>query len=151
MEGKYNYLESIAPLLLSHGMAKNDNVIYCELSDKEKLLILEFISTLNLSDNRLLNYVESVKNDTKYLNECYKGERLRVELNKKVGREWYAYDMYRLLEQLDTYLKNNDLGIEMYKILEEYKKEELDRNSVISKFNGSFSAVVLSRRGIVIQ
>ena len=43
MEGKYNYLESIAPLLLSHGMAKNDNVIYCELSDKEKLLILEFI------------------------------------------------------------------------------------------------------------
>lgn len=39
----------------------------------------------------------------------------------------------------------------MYKILEEYKKEELDRNSVVSEFNGSFSAVVLFRKGIVIQ
>ena len=43
------------------------------------------------------------------------------------------------------------MGIEIYKILEEYKKEELDRNSVVSEINGSFSAVVLSRRGIVIQ
>ena len=30
MEKKYNYLESIAPLILSHGMIKKGNVISCE-------------------------------------------------------------------------------------------------------------------------
>lgn len=151
MKEKYNYLESIAPLFLSHGMVKKGNVICCEISEKESLLILEFITAQNLSQNRLFNYVERVKNDSEYLKGCYIGEQLRVELNEKVGRKWYVYDMYRLLEQLDAYQKNNNLGIEMYKILQEYKKEELDRNSVVSEINGSFSAVVLSRRGIVIQ
>ena len=59
-------------------------------------------------------------------------------MNEKVGSEWYVYDMYKLLEQLDKYLKNNDLGIEMYKILEEYKKDELDRNSLSVKVMGLF-------------
>ena len=59
--------------------------------------------------------------------------------------------MYRLLNQLDGYLQNNDLGINIYKILEEYKEEEFRRNSVFYENNGSFSGVVLSRRGIVIQ
>lgn len=151
MGEKYNYLESIAPLLLSHGMFKTNNVISCELSEKENLLLLEFISNQNLSQNRLFNYIESVKNDTEYLNGCSKGEQLRLELNEKVGREWYVYDMYRLLNQLDKYLENNDMGIDINKILEKYKQEELDRNSIVYENNGSFSAIVLSRRGIVIQ
>ena len=53
MQQKYNYLESICSLLLSHGMTKIDDVIYCKLSDREKLLLLEFISTPNLSENKL--------------------------------------------------------------------------------------------------
>jgi len=151
MEQKYNYLESICPLLLSHGMTKIDNVICCKLSDREKLLLLEFVSIPNISENKLFNYIESVKCDTKYLNECYIGEQLRLELNKKVGYEYYVYDMYRLLNQLEEYLNNNELGIDIHKILEKYKKEELSRNSVVYKNNGSFHGIILSRRGIVIQ
>ena len=100
---------------------------------------------------RLFNYVESVRNDAKYLNGCYRGEQLRVELNEKVGREWYVYDMYRLLGQLDKYLQYNDFGTDINKILEKYKQEELERNSIVYENNGSYSAIVLSRRGIVIQ
>lgn len=148
---KYDYLESIAPLLLSHGMVKKDNIISCELLDKEILLLLDFISEQNLSQNRLIDYVEKVKNDPLYLRKCYIGEQLRVELNEKVGREWYVYDMYRLLQQLGAYNKNNNFGNEISKALDEYKKEELYRNSIVSEINGSFSALVLSRRGIVIQ
>lgn len=151
MEEKYNYLESIVPLLLSHGMVKKGDVISCELSEKENLLLLEFISAQNLPQNRLFNYVESVRNDTEYLNGCYRGEQLRIELNEKVGREWYVYDVYRLLNQLDKYLQNNDLGTDINKILNKYKQEELDRNSIVYENSGSFSAIVLSRRGIVIQ
>ena len=151
MEEKYNYLESIAPLLLSHGMIKKGNVISCELSEKENLLLLEFISAQNLSQNRLFSYVESVRNEAEYLNGCYRGEQLRVELNEKVGREWYVYDMYRLLGQLDKYLQYNDFGTDINKILEKYKQEELERNSIVYENNGSYSAIVLSRRGIVIQ
>lgn len=103
-----------------------------------------------MPQNRLFNYIESVKNETEYLNGCYR-EQLRLELNEKVGREWYVYDMYRLLNQLDKYLQNNDLGIDINEILEKYKQEELDRNSIVYENNGSFSAIVLSRRGIVIQ
>lgn len=148
---KYDYLESIAPLLLSHGMVKKDNIISCELLDKEILLLLDFISEQNLSQNRLIDYVEKVKNDTLYLRKCYIGEQLRVELNEKVGREWFVYDMYRLLEQLDAYQRKNNFGNEFFKTLDEYKKEELYRNSIVGEINGSFSALVLSRRGIVIQ
>ena len=151
MEQRYNYLESICPLLLSHGMIKDGNIIFCKLSDQEKLLILEFITSPNIKENKLFSYIESIKNDTEYLKECYRGEQLRLELNKKVGYEYYAYDMYRLLNELDKYLQNNDLGINIYKILEEYKEEEFRRNSVFYENNGSFSGVVLSRRGIVIQ
>lgn len=151
MEQKYNYLESICPLLLSHGMAKKDNVIFCKLSDKEKLLILEFITSPNITETKLFSYIESIKKDTEYLKECYKGEQLRLELNKKVGYEYYVYDMYRLLNQLYGYLQNNDLGPNMYKVLEEYKEEEFRRNTVSSEFNGSFSGAILSRRGIAIQ
>lgn len=151
MEEKYNYLESIDPLLLSHGMIKKGNVISCELSEKENLLLLEFISAQNLPQNRLFNYVESVRNDAEYLNGCYRGEQLRVGLNEKVGREWYVYDVYKLLNQLDKYLQNNNLGTDINKILNKYKQEELDRNSIVYENNDSFSAIVLSRRGIVIQ
>ena len=151
MEEKYNYLESVCPLLLSHGMTKKDNVIFCKLSDKEKLLILEFIASSNITETKLFNYIESKKIDTKYLKECYIGEQLRLELNKRLGYEYYVYDMYRLLNELDEYLHNNELGTDMYKILDEYKEEEFRRNSIISEINGSFSGVVLSRRGIVIQ
>ena len=151
MEQRYNYLESICPLLLSHGMTKKDNVIFCKLSDKEILLILEFITSLNISESRLFNYIESIKNDAKYLKECYIGEQLRLELNQKVGYKYYVYDMYRLLNQLDGYLQNNDLGINTHKILDEYKEEEFRRNAIISEINGSFLGVVLSRRSIVIQ
>jgi len=151
MEEKYNYLESIAPLLLSHGMVKIGNVISCELSEKEKLLLLEFISIRNLSQNKLFNYIESVKNDTEYLNGCSRGEELRLELNDKIGCEWFVYDMYRLLNQLDEYLKNYDLGIDVDMVLEEYKHEEINRNSLVYENNGSISAIILSRKGIVIQ
>lgn len=151
MQEKYNYLESIAPLLLSHGMCKKGNVISCELSNHEILLLLNYISKLDLSEQSLYEYVESIKNDARYLKKCYKGEKLRVELNEKVGREYFVYDMYRLLYQLDKYIQNNSLGTNIYNILEEYKREELDRNTIVSEINGSYSAVILSRRGIVIQ
>ena len=151
MVEKYNYLESFCPLLLSHGMTKKDNVIFCKLSDKEKLLILEFIASSNMIENKLFDYIESIKKDTKHLKECYIGEQLRLELNKKVGYEYFVYDMYRLLNQLDEYLQNNELGINIHKIIDEYKQEEFRRNNVSSEINGSFSGAVLSRRGIVIQ
>lgn len=86
-----------------------------------------------------------------YFKECYNGEQLRIELNKKVGREWYIYDMYRLLNELDEYLQNNELGNNIYKIIDEYKQEGFRRNSVFYENNDSFSGAVLSRRGIVIQ
>ena len=56
--------------------------------------------------------------------------------------------MYRLLKQLEEYLQNNNLGKEL---INEYKLEEFRRNSVFYENNGSFSEIVLSRRGIVIQ
>ena len=151
MKQKYNYLETICSLLLSHGMTKEGNGIFCKLPDKENLLLLEFITSPNITESKLFSYIESIKSDTKYLKECYKGEQLRLELNKKVEYEYYVYDMYRLLNQLDGYLQNNDLGINIYKILEEYKEEEFRRNSVFYENIGSFSGVVLSWRGIVIQ
>ena len=151
MEEKYNYLESICPLLLSHGMAKKDNVIFCKLLDKEKLLILEFITGPNMIENKLFDYIESIKKDTEYIKECYIGEELRLELNKKVGYEYFVYDMYRLLNELDKYLQNNELGKGIHEIINEYKQEEFRRNSVFYENNGSFSGAVLSRRGIVIQ
>ena len=151
MEQKYNYLESICALLLSHGMTKTNGVIHCKLSDKEKLLLLEFISIPNISENKLFNYIESVKCDTKYLNECYIGDQLRLELNEKVGYEYYVYDVYRLLNQLEEYSQNNELGIEIHQILKKYKEEELNRNSVVYENSGSFHGIILSRRGIVIQ
>jgi hypothetical protein len=151
MEEKYNYLESIAPLLLSHGMCKKGNVIYCELPNHEILLLLNYISNQELSEHSLFEYIESIKNDARYLKKCYKGEKLRAELNEKVGREFFVYDMYRLLYQLDKYLQKNSLGTDMNNILEEYKREELNRNTIVSEINGSYTAVILSRRGIVIQ
>jgi len=151
MEQKYSYLESICPLLLSHGMTKKDNVIFCKLMDKEKLLILEFITSPIIEESELFSYIESIKKDSKYLKQCYNGERLRLELNKKVGYVYYVYDMYRLLNQLDECLKNNELGANIHKIIGEYKEEEFRRNTISSEINGSFSGVVLSRRGIVIQ
>lgn len=151
MQEKYNYLESIAPLLLSHGMCKKNNVIFCELSKREILLLLDYISNQDLGEQSLYEYIESIKVNTSYLKKCYKGEQLRVELNEKVGREYFVYDMYRLLYQLEKYLQNNNLGIDIYNILKEYKREELNRNTIISEINGSYTAVILSRRGIVIQ
>ena len=151
METKYNYLESIYTLLISHGMTKDGNIIFCNLLDKEKLLILEFMISPNTKENKLFSYIESIKKDTKYLEQCYIGEQLRLELNKKVGYEYFVYDMYRLLNQLDEYLQNNDLGINIHKIIDEYKEEEFRRNFVFYESNGSFSGTVLSRRGIVIQ
>ena len=151
MEQKYNYLETICPLLLSHGMIKDSNVIFCKLSDKEKLLILEFITSPNIGKNKLFSYIQSLKNDIKYLKECYVGEQLRLELNKKLGYEYFVYDMYRLLNQLDEYLQNNDLETNIHKIIDEYKEEEFRRNFLFYENNGSFSGIVLSRRGIVIQ
>lgn len=151
MEEKYNYLESIAPLLLSHGMCKKGNVIYCELPNHEILLLLNYISNHELSEHSLFEYIEGIKNDARYLKKCYKGEKLRVKLNEKVGREYFVYDMYRLLYQLDKYLQKNSLGTDMNNILEEYKREELNRNTIVSEINGSYTAVILSRRGIVIQ
>ncbi len=151
MQEKYNYLESIAPLLLSHGMCKKNNVIFCELSKQEILLLLDYISNQDLGEQSLYEYIESIKVNTRYLKKCYKGEQLRVELNEKVGREYFVYDMYRLLYQLEKYLQNNNLGIDIYNILKEYKREELNRNTIVSEINGSYTAVILSRRGIVIQ
>ena len=151
MQEKYNYLESIAPLLLSHGMCKKNNVIFCELSKQEILLLLDYISNQDLGEQSLYEYIESIKVNTRYLKKCYKGEQLRVELNEKVGHEYFVYDMYRLLYQLEKYLKNNNLGIDIYNILKEYKREELNRNTIVSEINGSYTAVILSRRGIVIQ
>lgn len=151
MQEKYNYLESIAPLLLSHGMCKKNNVIFCELSKHEILLLLDYISNQDLGEQSLYEYIESIKVNTRYLKKCYKGEQLRVELNEKVGREYFIYDMYRLLYQLEKYLQNNNLGIDIYNILKEYKREELNRNTIVSEINGSYTAVILSRRGIVIQ
>lgn len=151
MKEKYDYLESIASLLLSHGMTKKGNVISCELLEKEYLLLLEFVLSQDLSKNKLFDYVEIVKKDCCYLNKCCIGEQLRKELNKKIGREWYVYDMYRLLEQLDKYQKSHNLGIEISSLLEKYKREEFYRNSIVCEINDSISAVVLSRRGIVIQ
>lgn len=151
MQEKYNYLESIAPLLLSHGMCKKNNVIFCELSKHEILLLLDYISNQDLGEQSLYEYIESIKVNTRYLKKCYKGEQLRVELNEKVGREYFVYDMYRLLYQLEKYLQNNNLGIDIYNILKEYKREELNRNTIVSEINGSYTAVILSRRGIVIQ
>ena len=100
---------------------------------------------------KLFSYIESIKKDAKYLKQCYIGEQLRLELNKKVGYEYFVYDMYRLLNQLDEYLQNNNLGKDIHKIIDEYKQEEFRRNTVSSEINGSFSGAVLSRRGIVIQ
>ena len=151
METKYNYLESICPLLISHSMTKDGNIIFCNLLDKEKLLILEFMISPNTKENKLFSYIESIKKDTKYLEHCYIGEQLRLELNKKVGYEYFAYDMYSLLNQLDEYLQNNELGKGIHEIIDEYKQEEFRRNSVFYENNGSFSGAVLSRRGIVIQ
>lgn len=151
MQEKYNYLESITPLLLSHGMCKKNNVIFCELSKHEILLLLDYISNQDLGEQSLYEYIESIKVNTRYLKKCYKGEQLRVELNEKVGREYFVYDMYRLLYQLEKYLQNNNLGIDIYNILKEYKREELNRNTIVSEINGSYTAVILSRRGIVIQ
>ena len=132
-------------------MVKKGNIISCELLEKENLLLLDFILEQDLSQNRLFDYVEMIKNNPLYLRKCYIGEQLRGELNEKVGREWYVYDMYRLLEQLDKYQKSHNLGIEISSLLEKYKKEELYRNSIVCEINGSISALVLSRRGIVIQ
>ena len=73
MKEKYDYLESIAPLLLSHGMVKKDNIISCELLDKEILLLLDFISEQNLSI-RELRY--------KIKNKEY--ERLPLETKNKI-------------------------------------------------------------------
>lgn len=151
MQEKYNYLESIAPLLLSHGMCKKGNVISCELSNQEILLILNYISNQELSEQSLYEYIDGIKTDAKYLKKCYKGEKLRIELNEKVGREYFVYDMYRLLYQLDKYIQNNSLGIDIYNNLKEYKGEELKRNTIVSEINGSYTAIILSRRGIVIQ
>lgn len=151
MQEKYNYLESIAPLLLSHGMCKKNNVIFCELSKHEILLLLDYISNQDLGEQSLYEYIESIKVNTRYLKKCYKGEQLRVELNEKVGREYFVYDMYRLLYQLEKYLQNNNLGIDIYNIFKEYKREELNRNTIVSEINDSYTAVILSRRGIVIQ
>ena len=84
MKEKYDYLESIASLLLSHGMTKKGNVISCELLEKEYLLLLEFILSQDLSQNKLFDYVEMVKKDCCYLKKCCIGEQLRKELNKKI-------------------------------------------------------------------
>ena len=148
MKQKYNYLETICPLLLSHGMTKEGNVIFCKLPDKENLLLLQFITSPYITESKLFSYIENIKKDPAYLKECYKGEELRLELNKKVGYGYFVYDMYRLLKQLEEYLQNNNLGKEL---INEYKEEEFRRNSVFYENNGSFSGIVLSRRGIVIQ
>ena len=88
MQEKYNYLESIAPLLLSHGMCKKNNVIFCELSKHEILLLLDYISNQDLGEQSLYEYIESIKVNTRYLKKCYKGEQLRVELNEKVNNSF---------------------------------------------------------------
>ena len=53
-------------------------------------------------------YIEDAKNNDEYLKKCAYGETLRQELNKKVGYEYYVYDMHRLLGQLEEYLKKMD-------------------------------------------
>ena len=65
------------------------------------------------------------------------------ELSKIINHKIKESDLYKEYIFYKNQIDNNEIICK--------QKEELDRNSVVSEINGSFSAVVLSRRGIVIQ